>query len=275
MDIKALLTPPVALPSMPRTVALLLNELGSEAPNLRRLNQLFGTDPALAARLLEQANQDAFQAPRQIVGIPEALALLDVRQLRALVAAAPLGTALRTVPGMNLPQFWRYSLNTAKLARSFAGLVHHNRIAAYTAGLLHGLGEIVLYLAWGEKALAMNALVAPLDVRRPKIEQRLCGFSYSQISAALAQQWRLPQEIVDALRYLHAPFDNEVYEPLAGVLHLAAWRARTREADMNDKELAVAFPGEIGLALGLDIDMVLQQDPIDWMARPDPGEYVV
>ena len=37
---------------------------------------------------------------------------------------------------------------------------------------------------------------------------------------------------------------------------------------MNDKELAVTFPAEVGLALGLDIDMVLQQDPIDWHARP-------
>ena len=30
--------------------------------------------------------------------------------------------------------------------------------------------------------------------------------------------------------------------------------------------MAVTFPGEIGDVLGLDIDMVLQQDPFDWSA---------
>ena len=52
-------------------------------------------------------------------------------------------------------------------------------------------------------------------------------------------------------------------------------RARAREAELNEKELAVSFPGEVGLALGLDIDMVLQQDPIDWTARPEAADFVV
>ena len=55
MELNALLAQPVALPSLPRTVALLMSELAHEEPSLRRLNQLFGTDPALAGRLLEGA----------------------------------------------------------------------------------------------------------------------------------------------------------------------------------------------------------------------------
>ena len=94
---------------------------------------------------------------------------------------------------------------------------------------------------------------------------------------ALAQQarWLLPQVVVDALQYQAAPFENTAYEPLAGVIHLAAWRARGREAGLSERELAVSFPGEIGLMLGLDIDMVLQQDPIDWTVRPDAADYLV
>ena len=53
---------------------------------------------------------------------------------------------------------------------------------------------------------------------------------------------------------------------MAGVIHLAAWRARGKEARLNQRGLAVTFPGSVGVALGLDIDMVLQQDPFDWGA---------
>ena len=272
MDLNALLATPLALPSQPRAVALLMNELAHDEPNLRRANQLFGTDPALAARLLEQANGEGFALSGQIAGISEALALLDVAQLRALVRSAPLGTTSRSVPGMNMQQFWRYSRNTAKLARSLAGSVQQSQVAAYTAGLLHALGELIIHLAHPDTVQSLNTLVSPLDVRRGKVEQRIFGFGYGTVSAALARRWHLPQAVVDALHHQHAPFDNHAYEPLAGVLHLASWRARAREAGWGDKEMAVTFPGEVGLVLGLDIDMVLQQDPIDWLARPEPED---
>ena len=59
------------------------------------------------------------------------------------------------------------------------------------------------------------------------------------------------------------------------MIHLASWRARAREAELSENELTVSFPGEVGLTLGLDIDMVLQQDPIDWTARPEAEDYIV
>ncbi|MDD2713942.1 MAG: HDOD domain-containing protein [Simplicispira sp.] len=273
MELNALLALPAVLPSLPRVVALLIAELAHDEPNLRRVNQLIGSDPALAARVLEQANAAELQAPRRIAGIAEALALLSTVQLRALVGSAPLGTTSRSVPGINLQHFWRYSLHTAKLARSLAGTVHQNQLAAYTAGLLHGLGELVIHLADPERAQSLNMLVSPLDMRRGKLEQHVFGYCYARVSAALAQRWQLPQVVVDALNYQQAPFDNNAYEPLAGVLHLAAWRARAREVGLDDREMAVNFPDQVGLALGLDIDMVLQQDPIDWTARHDAGEF--
>ncbi|MCW5262013.1 HDOD domain-containing protein [Verminephrobacter eiseniae] len=261
-----------ALPSLPRAVALLMSELAHEPPCLRRLNQIFGTDPALAARLLEQANASAIGLPRQIAGIPEALALLGQEQLRALGTSAPLGSA-RSVRGVNMRQFWRYSSNTARLARSLAGIAHQNQVAAYTAGLLHALGELVIHLADPEKAQAVNTLVAPFDPRRDKIEQRILGYNYGHVTAGCARRWQLPEVVIDALQHQSAPFDNQVYEPLAGILHLAAWRARAREAEMSEKAIAVSFPDEIGLALGLDIDMVLQQDPIDWSVQSVAADH--
>ncbi|WP_374670283.1 HDOD domain-containing protein [Acidovorax temperans] len=275
MELNALLGQPVALPSLPRTVALLMNELAQREPSLRRLNLLFGSDPVLAARLLELANAPAHQLTRQVAGISEALVLLGSAPLQTLVSSATLGTAARAVPGIHLQQFWRYSLHTAKLARSLAGVVFQNPTAAYTAGLLHGLGELLIHLGNPQKAQSMNTLVLPLDMRRGKIEQRILGYSYTHVSAALAQRWLLPQVVVDALQYQAAPFENTAYEPLAGVIHLAAWRVRGREAGLSERELAVTFPGEIGLMLGLDIDMVLQQDPIDWTVRPDTADYLV
>jgi hypothetical protein len=70
--------------------------------------------------------------------------------------------------------------------------------------------------------------------------------------------------VCDALAYADAPFDNEACEPLAGVLHLAQWRARANQLGLQKNALTVTFPSLVAEMLGLDIDMVLQQDPIDW-----------
>jgi HD-like signal output (HDOD) protein len=269
MELNALLSSPVVLPSLPRAVALLMGELAHDEPNLRRVNQLFATDPALAALLLQLANSASFQSQGQITGISEALALLGPAQLRALVQAALPGTTSRSVPGVNMQQFWRYSLQTAKHARALAGIAHQDQVAAYTAGLLHGLGELHLHLADPETAQSLDMLVDPLNLRRGKLENRVLGYCYCGVSAGLAQHWQLPEAVVHAFNFQHAPFDNDTFEPLAGVLHLSIWRIRAREAGLNEKEMAVIFPDQVGLPLGLDIDMVLRQDPIDWSGRPD------
>src|SRR5690606_19846861 len=113
-------------------------------PSLRRVNQFFLSDPALAARLLREANARSHPLSGKIGAVPEAVVMQETAQLRALVSGAFLGTTAGSVPGVNLQHFWRYSVNTARLARSLAGIVYRNQTVAYSVGLVHGLGELVL-----------------------------------------------------------------------------------------------------------------------------------
>ncbi len=266
LDLPTLVAKPLALPSQPRIVALLMRELLPELPNLRRLSLLFGADPALAAHLLALANGPVFGMARSVTGIPEALALVAPAQLRQIVRAAPLGLGAQAVPGMALAAFCRCSVDVARVARALATTVQASPTAAYAAGLLHGLGELVMHLGDPRHAASISRLVGPLDPRRAELERRLCGYTCSHVSAALGRRWNLPPLLADALEHAHAPLSAPVFDPLAGVLHIAAWRARSREAQWGERALAVSFPGEVGMALGLDIDMVLRQDPIDWNA---------
>lgn len=274
MDLKALLSSQFVLPSIPKVAALLLSELDRPAPDLRKITQHISTDPALTTRLLQLANSGFFKLSGKVHSVSEALALVDLSHVRTMAVAAAAGASFKAVPGIHLPQFWAYSLNVAKVARSLAGVVRQNQQAAFTAGLIHAVGELALHMGSPEAVAALDSEVPPLDLRRARAETRVFGFCYAQVGAGYAQQWHLPQTIVDALAYQVEPFENEAYEPLAGVIHLASWRARAREADLSAKALAVTFPGPVGEVLGLDIDMVLQQDPIDWLAQT-PGRELL
>lgn len=268
-----LLSLPFVMPSIPRAMAVLLTEFDRAQPDLCRIDQIISTDPALATRVLQAANASVFELSGQIHCVAEALAVLRLSQLHAMVKAAASAISFKAVPGMRLPQFWAYSLDAARMSRSLAGLVNLNKQAAFTCGLIHAVGELALRMAL-PRALTLDTVVPPFDIKRAKAERKVLGFCYSQVSAGLARQWHLPLIMVDALEYQHAPFDNDAYEPLAGVIHLAVWRARTRQAGMTANELAVTFPAEVGEVMGLDIDLVLQQDPIDWSAPEGPTVLV-
>lgn len=271
MELNALLATQFNLPSIPKVVALLLSELAADEPDLKRVTQLVSTDPALTARLLEISNSGYFQLTRSVYSVSESLAILGLGHLRSMASAARSASPTRAIPGFNMPQFWTYSLNVAKVSRSLAGVVRQNQQAAFTCGLIHALGELAMRLAMPQEMAALDAHTSILDMRRAGAEMATFGYCYAQVGAGYAEKWQLPQAMVDALEHQCQPFENGVYEPLAGVIHLATWRARAKEAGQNQRAMAVSFPGSIGEILELDIDMVLQQDPIDW-TQQSPGK---
>ena len=267
MDLSALLDKKFNLPSIPKVAALLQVELNQPEVSLHRVNQLISTDLALTARLLQLANSDFFQMSGKISSVSEALALLKLDHVRAMAKEAAASASMKAVPGINLQQFWDYSLNVARVSRALAGVVKQNQQAAFTCGLIHCMGELAMHLAMPDAIAKLNAEVPPLDLKRARLERREFNFCYASVGAGLARQWQFPRPLIDALEHQYAPFENNVYEPLAGVIHLATWRARCKEAGLNDKGLAVTYPDAVGIALGLDIDMTLQQDPFDWAAH--------
>ena len=273
MTLNDLLASEVALPSIPKVIALLLNELDQAEPDLRKLSQLISTDPVLTARLLQLANSAQFQLSNKIGGVSEALALLGLVQVRGLAMAAAVAGAFRSIPGVDLPVFWQYSIDVAKLSRALAAMLRQNQQVAFTAGLVHAVGELVMHVGLPGPMAQLNENVAPISLKRAKVETDLLGYCYAEVGAGFAGRWQFPPRIVDALEHQCRPFEKDVYEPLAGVLHLASWRVRARAADYNQGELADRFPDVVALALGLDIDMVLKQNPIEWTTRVEAAAF--
>lgn len=266
MDLAAQLSARFVIPSAPRVVALLLAELARAQPDLRRIVQFIGSDPGLGTRVLQAANASFFKLSGQIYCVSEALAVLRLAQVQTMVTSAASFTASQSVPGLPMNQFWAYSRDCAKVARSLAGLTRQNQQAAFTAGLVHAVGALAMRAAMPE-VVALDAQTLPLSLKRERLERQAFGFCTTQASAWLAGQWHFPKLIKDALQYQAAPFENSAYEPLAGVLHLAIWRARARQGGLTQNMMTVTFPAAVAEVLGLDIDMVLQQDPIDWSAQ--------
>lgn len=254
-------------PSIPKVVALLLSEIEREQPDLKKISLLISTDPALATRLLQVSNSGYFKLSGRVRSVPESLAVVGLCHVRTMAVAAASKASLKGVPGIHLQDYWDFSLDVAKVSRSLAGVVRQNQQAAFTAGLIHFIGALAMRMAMPNAMAALDREVPALDARRARAERKMFEFDYAQVGAGYARQWLFPEAIVDAIAHQDTPFLNEAYEPLAGVVHLAIWRARCKLGGLSQREMAVTFPGSVGEVLALDIDMVLQQDPIDWTSQ--------
>jgi HD-like signal output (HDOD) protein len=274
MQLEALLNYPRALPAMPRTISELLGEMNREEPSPKRVGELIGHDPALTTRVLRLSNSAFFRVSRKIGSADEAVALLGLTHVRSLVMAAALGASFKNVPGIELKQFWRYSLRAAEIARSLAGLLKQNQGNAFTAGLIHAIGILVLHIAMPDEMMPIDMGTPPLDLNRAAAEKSAFGYTYADVGAGMAEKWQFPAEMVSALVNQIAPFEGEAYDPLAGLLHLASWRARAEELQLDTQGLVATFPDMVGLTLGLDVDSVLGKDPEEWEFSQALGAFV-
>ena len=177
MELNALLASPIVLPSIPKVVALLLSELDREVPDLKNITQLIGTDPALTTRVLQTANTPLFKLSGKVHSASEALALLDLAHIRHMAADAASAASLKGIPGVNLPQFWAYSLNVAKLSRSLPGVTRQNQGAAFTCGLIHAIGELVMHAGMPAEMAVLNKELGPLDLKRARAEMLRFGLA--------------------------------------------------------------------------------------------------
>ncbi|MHB8765350.1 MAG: HDOD domain-containing protein [Deferrisomatales bacterium] len=226
-------------------VCLRVNEL-LEDPEATpaAVGQVVGCDPGLTARLLQLVNSPFYGLPRPVDTVVRAAKLLGLERLRQQVfAAAALESLGRMeVKGLDTTRFWNHSLFCALAARLLAAdcePAHRERY--FTAGLLHDLGDLVLFSrVAGPMRRALDAAGAE---GRPRFEaeREALGFHHGEVGAELMAAWRFPLCLSEPVRWHHEP-DRAEHEPVAtAALHIAD--ALAAEADPGDR-----WPGRIPIA---------------------------
>ena len=267
MKLEDLLSTKTLIPSLPEAVAQILAELQQDEPDMRTVNARLASDLGLTVRILRLVNSAHFAARDQRVGSVEtATALLGVDATRQLVRTAAVGAAFRQVPGVDLTGFWRHSLNVAKIARTLAEELALDKSEAFTAGLLHGTGDLILKMAMPQRPSLQ--LEFAMDDHRHTAQLADLGYSYAEVGAAFASRWRFPLSIVDAIRHHCDPPDTDG-DTLASVVFLAAWSARAHEMGICGEALFDQFPQAVAHTIGLtDSARLCSDEVIEW-TQPD------
>jgi HD-like signal output (HDOD) protein len=264
MKLDALFQNPTALPTAPKVVEELISSFDKASVSTEEIAKKLSTDPVLSAKLLRLANSAYYHVSRSIGTVEDAVLMLGFVTVRTLVISSGLVSGFKTVPGLDLKQFWRYSLHTAVSAKWIAKQTGENTDLAFTIGMMHAIGQLVIHSAMPEQALALDKVAGPLDARRLDAEQASLGYTFADVGAELARRWKFPTTFSETISAFPSPLSHTPPNRLAAVVHLAAWRARVEQNKLSEDEIAACYPTEMADALGLD-----DGDLIDKMPPPD------
>lgn len=193
------------LPSAPHVVSRLVSLTDADA-DTRDLLAAIDRDPALTARILRTANSPFFAQTRNVTSVTRAVVVLGLPMIRNLTLGLTVWDATTShISPQQARTLWEHSLAVAHAAQHFAA---RTRICsapdAFTAGLLHDVGKLVLAKQFPDayRPLLVQSAMTPL---LPEAERAAVGHDHTEIGALLFERWRLPKVLVDAVARHHEP----------------------------------------------------------------------
>ncbi|MFO7599317.1 MAG: HDOD domain-containing protein, partial [Candidatus Desulfacyla sp.] len=210
------------IPQITLKVIRMLNDdtccMGDIAKEIRQ-------DQVLAAKVIRLCNSAFFGLKTDAGSIDRALIMLGEKQFLQLVISASMeGFFEETAPGYSLCKggLQKHALGTAMIAEKlshFTGGVPPD--TAYTAGLLHDIGKVVLDQCIAATYPYFYRRTQEDGVNLIELEQEVFGLSHADAGGRLAETWHLPENLTDTIRYHHSPEKGTVNPELTHLVYVA------------------------------------------------------
>lgn len=239
------------LPSLPEVVRHLIRSLEDERADVETLAHHISSDQAIVARLLASANSVASGLSTRIYSARQAFLVLGANRVASIVLASTLSHQFDSRgSSFDTRALWSHSLGVATCAHFLAEVVGLSSEIAFTGGLLHDVGQLLMNVASPAHYFQAIELHNTADMPLIDAERQIFGYAHTDAGRVLAQVWRFPSDIVEAISAHHEPdavgneFGNLVHvsEVLSHALDLGE-TADNRVPDLS--ELACA---ELGLS---------------------------
>lgn len=227
------------LVALPFVVSKVLKVTQDASAGAKQLAKAISSDAAITAVVLRRANSSYYGAREEISNISEAVVRIGFNDTRSLVLGLSFMKFLSSKgksSGLGQLEFWMHSLAVASCSRILAAAAGINQIEeAFTAGLLHDLGKIILAEYLPKEYTSIFETCRQKDFLIRDVEKEKLTMGHHQVGAKLAKNWQLPAEIYEAIRHHHNPARAK-NSPITKIVHLA---------DAIAKVLGIGFAGDL------------------------------
>jgi putative nucleotidyltransferase with HDIG domain len=173
--------------------------------------------------LLKIVNSSFYGLPSKVDRVSLAVTLIGTRELSALALGISVLSVFRKIPGtlLSMQSFLQHSLACGVIARLLAAQKNLRQTEQiFTAGLLHDLGRLVLFIHFPDDALGVLHRSRSGAACLYAVEKKELGCDHAAIGRFLLNRWRLPLALENTVAFHHVP--TEAPDPVpAAIVHLA------------------------------------------------------
>jgi HD-like signal output (HDOD) protein len=214
------------LPAPPKVLNALTRLIHNEETTIEKISDVIKLEPGLSARVVRMANSTHFGGRTSVESIVEAIqrvGLVGVQELVTFAVASQLvGRPLASyqITAQNL---WFRAVACALAAAGLAERSNVDRNDAYTAGLMHGLGLMVVDRYAIQKRPGRRFESAGYPVDFAPAEREWLGFSHAEAGGALLEMWGFSEAVSTAVRFQLEPESSGEHRQLTMILATARW----------------------------------------------------
>lgn len=225
------------LPSIPAIMMEVSSLLNDPKTSASELGRIIAKDQAMVAKLLMIANSPLYGIPRKVSTVEFAIVILGFNHIKNIVVALSIMDAFQEKSRLfwNREKFWTHSLVIGVLSKRIAfdlGLTISSE--AFTAGLLHDLGISAIQRFFPVEFNKICHLVETENIRYSVAEKLTIGLTHCEVGQFLINNWNLPQNLSNAVRFHHEPGQMDENNTLASIIHLADYMTqRYQQGDFN------------------------------------------
>jgi HD-like signal output (HDOD) protein len=237
----ALQAPERSLPRLPEAVIQAAKVVDSPRCDVLDLADTLNAEPSVAARVAAIANSAFFAGPEPVYTARDAVVRMGIRETRNVVMGVALRDLFLEGPGYarQRRELWQHSLASAAFAQGILCEIAVDDSAGFLAGLAHDIGRAAIF-TWASE----------LEGGPPPVESvlPLADALHAELGGLILQNWRLANDLVQAVRWHHRSLESGVATALALE---AADRLAHQLGEVNASTIEASLDAVLG-AIGLE-----------------------
>jgi HD-like signal output (HDOD) protein len=232
------------IPQISEVIRVLINQLNDPDIDLNEITQNVEKEQVIAVKVLRLVNSASFGLPKKVASIKEAVILLGMGRLKTLVIASGIVSSASKIDNFDINQFWLNSFSTASYAKWLASESGCNVDIAFTAGLLSGLGTVLIHLGQEKAALDIEQRIKE-GHSRPSLEKMRLGYTSQEVSAELCKLWKFSDQLIIPVAQCTEPLLAEPVSKISCTVFIARLIASAKVAQLTEDEILPLISAEI------------------------------
>jgi putative nucleotidyltransferase with HDIG domain len=262
----------LVLPTISPVTNKLQELIQAQETSVGAVAEVIEFDQSITAKVLQASNSPMFGQQKHIASVADAVKVLGFERLESLVLAASTFEAIGRIkesPDFPRLAFWQHSIGCGAVARVAASKLSMNSNQAFSAGILHDVGKVILDGYFSNFFNEALKTASTQNISIIEAEKEVSPITHEGVGRYLAILWRLPQSLVEVVGNHHSlVFKKEEHRSMVQLIHVANAYCRKHQigfsGDHTEYEPAAEVLEQLGLEEGSLEDWSVQiQTEID------------